>query len=68
MTEMYVAVKNALERSLVAVAPFHVTKMAALPRPSYLPAPPPWKPDVKAGRAQMMRLAALVPGSVKGYN
>jgi len=68
MTETFAAVGDALSRALVPVVQMDVKKMPNLPRPWYLPAPPPWKPDRAKGRAQMARLAAEFPRNVKGWN
>jgi len=65
MTETFVAVQDALRRSVV---PTYTAEMKRAPnygRPWYLPPLAP--PSRAAGAAQMMRLGVLVPGSVKGY-
>jgi hypothetical protein len=66
MTEMYAAVRDALLRSVVPTYQVEMKRAPNHPRPWYLPPLAP--PSKAAGRAQMLRLAALVPGSVKGLD
>lgn len=69
MTETFVAVQDALSRSLVPMVQMKVKEMPKLPRPWYLPEAAPSDPakDLAKGRAQMARLAARHPRNVKGY-
>lgn len=65
MTETFVAVRDALLR---AVVPTYLVEMDKAPnhgRPWYLPPLAPLSRT--AGRAQLLELGMLVPGSVKGY-
>ena len=63
---MYAAVRDALLRSVVPTYQVEMKRAPNHPRPWYLPPLAP--PSKAAGRAQMLRLAALVPGSVKGLD
>lgn len=65
MTEIFAAVSDALRRSVVPTVAVDMKRIPDYGRPSYLPPLAP--PSKAAGRAQMMRLARLVPGSVRGY-
>ena len=66
MTETFEAVRDALRRAVVPTVAVEMKKIPDYGRPWYLPPLPP--PSKAAGRAQMLRLASLVPGSVKGYD
>jgi hypothetical protein len=66
MTEMFAAVRDALLRSVVPTYMVDMKKAPNYPRPWYLPPLAP--PSKAAGKAQLLRLGMLVPGSVKGYN
>jgi hypothetical protein len=68
MTELYTAVRDALARSVVPMVAVRLDRLPDLPRPWYLPAPPPWKPDPVKGRAALLELGRMVPGSVVGYD
>jgi hypothetical protein len=66
MTETFAAVRDALLRSVVPTVAVDLKKIPDYGRPWYLPPIAP--PSKAAGRAQMLRLASLVPNSVKGYD
>lgn len=66
MTEMFAAFRDALVRSTVPAYLVEMRRAPNHPRPWYLPPLAP--PSKTAGRAQMLRLATLVPGSVKGLD
>lgn len=66
MTEMFVAVRDALLRSTVPTFQVEMKKAPNHGRPWYLPPLAP--PSRAAGMAQLMRLSALVPGRIKGFD
>jgi len=48
MTETFAAVRDALERALLRTVPVVVESLPDLPRPWFLPVPPPPKPTAAA--------------------
>ena len=65
MTETFVAVSDALRRSVVPTYQVDMKRAPNHPRPWYLPLLAP--PSRAAGKAQMLRLGMLTPGSVKDW-
>lgn len=62
---MYAAFRDALLRSPVPTWQVEMVKAPHYQRPWYLP---PLAPPSKAtGKAQLLRLGAMVPGAVRGY-
>jgi hypothetical protein len=67
MSEMYVAVQDALSHALVPVVQMSVKEMPKYVRPWYLPASAQPVRDLAKGRAQMAALALRYPRNVKGF-
>jgi hypothetical protein len=67
MTEIYMAARDALRRSLVPVVQMTVEAMPTYDRPWYLPAAPEPVRDLAKGRAQVAALVAKYPRNMKGF-
>ena len=66
MTETFVAVRDAIQRTAAPTYGVVLEQVPDLPRPWYLPEPPPT--NKSQGAALMDALAAEFPDNVKGWH